>query len=65
MTITEITEMTQAGQKTTEEKLLILKKVRASLLDELHCKQQLIDQVDYMIYELNITKKCAKAQGGH
>ncbi|MCD8014671.1 MAG: hypothetical protein LUG99_16165 [Lachnospiraceae bacterium] len=52
MTITEITELTESGQKTAEEKLMILKRIRGNLMDELHCKQQLVDQVDYMIYKL-------------
>ncbi|MCC8102264.1 MAG: hypothetical protein LIP11_08385 [Clostridiales bacterium] len=57
MTITEITELTESGEKTPEEKLMILKRIRGSLMDELHCKQQLVDQVDYMIYELKNTQK--------
>jgi len=52
MTLTEITELTESGQKTTEEKLMLLKRIRGNLMDELHCKQQLVDQVDYMIYKL-------------
>ncbi|MCC8100986.1 MAG: hypothetical protein LIP11_01565 [Clostridiales bacterium] len=54
MTFTEITE---SGQKTTEEKLMFLRKIRANLMDELHCKQQVVDQVDYMIYELKMQQK--------
>ena len=57
MTITEITELTESGQKTTEEKLMLLKKIRANLMEELHCRQQVIDQVDYMIYELKTARK--------
>ncbi|MCC8358133.1 MAG: hypothetical protein LJU34_09980 [Oscillospiraceae bacterium] len=56
MTITEIAAMTEAGQKSTEEKLHILKKIRAELMEELHCQQQLLDQVDYMIYALKTGK---------
>lgn len=52
MTLTEITELTESGQKTTEEKLMLLKRIRGNLMDELHCKQQLVDQVDYIIYKL-------------
>lgn len=26
-------------------------------MDELHCKQQVVDQVDYMIYELKMERK--------
>lgn len=57
MTFTEITELTESGQKTTEEKLMLLRKIRANLMDELHCKQQVVDQVDYMIYELKMEQK--------
>ncbi|MCD8124860.1 MAG: hypothetical protein LUE23_07470 [Lachnospiraceae bacterium] len=57
MTITEIAKLTEAGQKTTEEKLMLLKRIRGNLMDELHSKQQLVDQVDYMIYELKTKQK--------
>ncbi|MCD8019293.1 MAG: hypothetical protein LUF92_06825 [Clostridiales bacterium] len=57
MTLTEITELTESGQKTTEEKLILLKRIRGKLMDELHCKQQLVDQVDYMIYKLKKEQK--------
>ncbi|MCD8054852.1 MAG: hypothetical protein LUF00_12635 [Lachnospiraceae bacterium] len=57
MTITEIVKLTEAGQKTTEEKLMLLKRIRGNLMDELHSKQQLVDQVDYMIYELKTKQK--------
>lgn len=57
MTLTEITKLTESGQKTTEEKLMLLKRIRTNLMDELHCKQQLVDQVDYMIYKLKKENK--------
>ncbi len=56
MTITQIAAMTQAGDKSPEEKLLLLKKLRAELMEELHDRQRVLDQVDYMIYELSTGK---------
>ncbi len=65
MTITEIEAMTESGEKTVEEKLLVLKKVRAKLMEELHGQQQLVDQVDYMIYTLKSKPgQTAPAEGG-
>lgn len=52
MTITEIAAQIESGQKTAEEKLILLRQTRAKMMEELHRKQQLIDQVDYMIYEI-------------
>ncbi|MCC8098973.1 MAG: hypothetical protein LIO78_02770 [Clostridiales bacterium] len=57
MTITEIEAMLESGEKTPEQKLRLLKKVRATLMEELHGQQQLVDQVDYLIYTLQPTKK--------
>ncbi len=56
MTITQIAAMMQAGDKSPEEKLLLLKKLRAQLMEELHDRQRVLDQVDYMIYELKTGK---------
>ncbi len=64
MTIVELTTLTQSSQKTTEEKLHILKRVRWELMEELHGKQQQVDQVDYLIFQLQTDKKAAKPQGG-
>lgn len=44
--------MKQINGKTKEEQVRILRKNRAELLDEIHCKQQLLDQLDYMLYEI-------------
>ncbi|MCD8379278.1 MAG: hypothetical protein LUC95_02895 [Lachnospiraceae bacterium] len=52
MTILEITESIDSGEKTPEEKLKILRRIRGDLMEELHGKQQLVDQVDYLIYQL-------------
>ncbi len=64
MTIIELTALTQSSQKTTEEKLHILKRARWELMEELHGKQQQVDQVDYLIFQLQADKKAAKPQGG-
>ncbi|MBD5453581.1 MAG: hypothetical protein HDR30_04525 [Lachnospiraceae bacterium] len=50
MSLTEIME--QLDEKTEEERIRILRKNRAQLLDEIHGKQQLLDQLDYMLYEI-------------
>ncbi len=52
MTITQITEMVETGGKTSKEKMMLLKRIRADLLEDLHGRQQVLDQVDYMIHEL-------------
>ncbi len=40
-----------------EERLKILRKYRAGLLENIHLQQQCLDKIDYVIYE--ITKKTA------
>lgn len=50
MTLAGITK--QLEKKTKEERIRILRKNRAQLLEEIHGKQQLLDQLDYMLYEL-------------
>lgn len=52
MTLTEITEQLNENGKTKEERIRILRKIRAQLMDEIHGKQQLLDQLDYMLYEM-------------
>lgn len=52
MTLTEITKQLNENEKTKEEKIKILRKSRAQLIDEIHGKQQLLDQLDYMLYEM-------------
>ncbi|MCC8076022.1 MAG: hypothetical protein LIO95_08810 [Clostridiales bacterium] len=64
MTMTELTALMESDQKTTEEKLRLLKKVRVNLMDELHGRQQQVDQVDYLIYQLQAGKKNTKVRGG-
>lgn len=50
MTLAEI--MKQLDEKAKEERIRILRKNRAQLLDEIHSKQQLLDRLDYMLYEM-------------
>lgn len=52
MTLEEITKLVNENEKTKEEQIRILRKSRAQLLDEIHDKQQLLDQLDYMLYEM-------------
>lgn len=56
MTLVEITEQINENGKTREEQIKILRKSRGQLLDEIHGKQQLLDQLDYMIYEIKKEK---------
>ncbi|MDO4261165.1 MAG: hypothetical protein Q4C82_03730, partial [Eubacteriales bacterium] len=37
---------------TEEERIRTLRRCRSQLLDQLHGKQQLLDQLDYLIYEM-------------
>ena len=39
-----------------EEQIRILRKQRYRLLDEIHNKQQILDELDYMIMEIKKTK---------
>lgn len=52
MTLEEIPKLIKEDGKTKEERIRILRKYRAQLLDEIHGKQQLLDQLDYMLYEI-------------
>ena len=52
MTLEEITRQVKKSGKTKEDQIRILRKSRLQLLDELHSKQQLLDQLDYMIHEI-------------
>ena len=38
--------------RTEEEQIRIIRKSRAQLLDEIHEKQQQLDRLDYMLYEM-------------
>jgi len=52
MTLEEVTRQVKKSGKTKEDQIRILRKSRLQLLDELHSKQQLLDQLDYMIHEI-------------
>lgn len=45
----------------TKQQIQILRKQRFSLLDEIHQKQQSLDELDYMIDELKKEDKCEQA----
>lgn len=52
MTLGEIMQQIKDKGQTKEDQVRFLRKKRVQLLDEIHCKQQLLDQLDYMIHEL-------------
>lgn len=52
MTLEEITKQLEKNGNTKEEQIRIIRKNRAQLLDEIHGKQQLLDRLDYMLYQL-------------
>lgn len=52
MTLGEITKQVEKNGNTKEEQIRILRKNRAQLLEEIHGKQQLLDQLDYMLYQM-------------
>lgn len=56
MTLEEIMTRIADNRITKNEKVKVLRKTRGQLLEEIHCTQQLLDQVDYMIHELKIQK---------
>lgn len=52
MTLEEITKQLEKNGRTEEEQIRIIRKSRAQLLDEIHGKQQLLDRLDYMLYQM-------------
>ncbi len=52
MTLEEITKQVERDGSTKDEKIRIIRKNRAQLLDEIHGKQQLLDRLDYMLYQI-------------
>lgn len=52
MTLEEITKQIEKNGNTKENQVRILRKNRALLLNEIHEKQQLLDRLDYMLYEI-------------
>lgn len=51
--IKDITDTIENSNLTYDEKIRFLKLHRCKLLDEIHKKQQLIDQVDYLIIQIH------------
>lgn len=52
MTLEEITKKINDNTKSKEEQIRILRKGRAQLLEEIHVKQQQLDQIDYMLHKI-------------
>lgn len=52
MELTEIMKQINENGKTKEEKIKLLRKSRVQLLDEIHRMQQLLDRLDYALYEI-------------
>lgn len=52
MTLEEITKQLEKNGNTKEEQIGIIRKNRAQLMDEIHRQQQLLDRLDYMLYQL-------------
>ena len=46
----------EQGEDVKTELVRLLRKCRNRLLDEIHDKQQLLDQLDYLIYQINHQK---------
>lgn len=44
-------------EKNTKEQIRMLRKQRCLLLDDIHCKQQVLDELDYMIVEAKTENK--------
>lgn len=54
--LTELLEIIEKPNQSIEEKVKLLKLHRCRLLDEIHRKQQLLDQIDYMIIKIKKEK---------
>lgn len=52
MTLEEVTRQLEKHGNTKEEQIRIIRKSRAQLLDEIHGKQQLLDRLDYILYQM-------------
>ncbi len=48
----KITQLANDETKTKEEKVKILRKRRAQLLNEIHVQQQLLDRLDFILQEI-------------
>lgn len=49
--IKDITDTMENSNLTYDEKIRFLKLYRCKLLDEIHKKQQILDQIDYLIVQ--------------
>lgn len=54
--IKEILTLFISLKNNKEEQIKLLKKFRSVLLNEIHVKQQYLDKLDYMIYEIKTDK---------
>ena len=52
MELEKITKQLEQTGNTKEEQIRIIRKGRAELLDEIHEKQQQLDRLDYMLYQM-------------
>lgn len=52
MTFEELERLLHEEGKTKEDRIRLIKKERGRLLEEIHGKQQLLDRLDYMLYEI-------------
>lgn len=52
MTLEEIKKQLEKNGAAKEEQIRIIRMSRAQLLDEIHEKQQQLDQLDYILYQL-------------
>ncbi|BCI60807.1 MerR family transcriptional regulator [Solibaculum mannosilyticum] len=52
-TLKHLITLMNAKSNTDADQVRILRKCRYQLLEEIHEKQQLLDQVDYLIHEIN------------
>lgn len=50
--IKDIIDTTENSDLTYDEKIRFLKLHRCKLLDDIHQKQQMLDQIDYYMYEI-------------
>lgn len=55
-TMKQLAALLDSGISAESEKLRLLRKCRYDLLEEIHSKQQLLDQLDYFIAEMQISK---------
>lgn len=52
MELEKIAKQLEKNGNTKEEQIRIIRKGRAELLDEIHEKQQQLNRLDYMLYQM-------------